>query len=125
VLPASKRFKPRPYNRRMGQTPQPVFEYVLWVQDPVEDTTEVTRDPDTDQPGHVRFRWTSKFVSASTPFPTPNVGDEIDIAPPSEMEQPLATRARRPTKIVTRVRHRIEASLDAIRCVMTVETRQG
>jgi hypothetical protein len=106
----------------MGQTPQPVFEYTLWVQDPVEGEPEVTRDPD---PGHAHFRRTSKFVSASTPFPTPNVGDEIDIVSPSEMEQSLATRARRPTRIVARVSHRIEVSPEGLRCIMSVETRRG
>lgn len=109
----------------MNDAPKPVAEYVLTVRDPVDGQTEVTRDPDTGTLTLGGFRRTSSFVSASTPFPTPSVGDEIELVLSSSSEVARPLTGGPATRVVTRVRHRIEASPDKVRCIMTVETRRG
>jgi hypothetical protein len=72
----------------------PIKEYVLIIHDPVENV----------------FKRQSHFVTSSSPFPVPHVGDEIDLG----AESPGEAKKVRRRRVVSRVAHYVELAQEGV-----------
>jgi len=99
----------------------PITGYLLRVHEPTKNEGPGSRDPVTGAMTLPAFTSRTLFVPASHPFPTPHVGDEIEVAfEDVGNEHAYASRAH----VVTRVRHRVNVKPDGIVCTTDVYTEQ-